>query len=119
LVLPELGNFSAVTDISAYSTQVTLQSIQQNSRFTTVDDDIKKIITELLGSHEASQTGVTVVEGKVDEASVRLNALSLSEQEQHAKTRDLLRNQEGGGGGDDWDDSDDSDDVGYVPRTIR
>ena len=114
MVLPELGNFSGVTDIWAYSAQATSQSIQQNSRFTTGEDDIENLMKKLLGSREASQTGVAVVEGETNELSVQLNTLSVSEPEKHAKMRDLPRNKDEGDVGDDCDDSDD---VGYVPGT--
>jgi hypothetical protein len=48
----------------------------------------------LLANNEATQAGIVRVESKVDGVSIQLNAMSLSGQEEHSKTRELLENQE-------------------------
>jgi hypothetical protein len=48
----------------------------------------------LLANNEATQAGIVRVESKVDGVTIQLNAMSLSGQEEHAKTRELLENQE-------------------------
>jgi hypothetical protein len=48
----------------------------------------------LLANNEATQAEIAQVESKVDGVSIQLNAMSLSGQEEHAKTRELLENQE-------------------------
>jgi hypothetical protein len=49
---------------------------------------------ELLANNEATQAGIVRVESKVDGVSIQLNSMSLSGQEEHAKTRELLENQD-------------------------
>ncbi|KAH8784376.1 hypothetical protein BGZ57DRAFT_757700 [Hyaloscypha finlandica] len=55
---------------------------------------IGRIMIALLANNEATQAGIVRVESKVDGVSIQLNAMSLSGQEEHAKTRELLENQE-------------------------
>lgn len=63
--------------------QVTSMSIQQNARFTSLDNEAKKIMMALLANNEALLAGI----------EKNFNILGISVHEEHAKTRDLLKNQ--------------------------
>jgi hypothetical protein len=69
-----------VADTFANREQVTIMSIQQNARFTSLENESKKIMLALLANNEALLAGI--------ESNFRnLNLLSQSE---HAKTREIL-----------------------------
>jgi len=63
--------------------QITTLSIEQNSRFTSLDNDIKKVMLALLANNEALLTSI----------ESNFKALDLSSQTEHAKTREVLHNQ--------------------------
>lgn len=58
-------------------------SIQQDARFTSLNNDVKRIITGLIVRNKARQADV----------DSHFNALSLSVEEEHAKTREALEDQ--------------------------
>ncbi|PMD34239.1 hypothetical protein L207DRAFT_138175 [Hyaloscypha variabilis F] len=60
--------------------QVTIMSIQQNARFTSLENESKKIMFALLANNEALLAGI--------ESNFR--NLNLSSQSEHAKTREIL-----------------------------
>lgn len=73
---------------------MTSLSIQQDARFISLDAGVGRVMIALLANNEATQAEIAQVESKVDGVSIQLNAMSLSGQEEHAKTRELLENQE-------------------------
>ncbi|PMD58378.1 uncharacterized protein K444DRAFT_563688, partial [Hyaloscypha bicolor E] len=80
--------------VVSLSGKVTSLSIQQDARFISLDAGVGRIMIALLANNEATQAEIAQVESKVDGVSIQLNAMSLSGQEEHAKTRELLENQE-------------------------